>query len=114
MLNTRRRRLLTGLAAASVLIGAPALVRSQGSKPLFIFLTVPPGGSSDTLARILGERLRLKLNRPVVVESRPGAGGLPAIQYLRTLDNEGSYLMMDSDSAVSLLPLFAKKPVFDP
>jgi len=111
MSNALRRRLLTGLAAAPVLIGAPALVLSQGSKPLFIFLT--DGGSSNTLARILGERLRLKLNRPVVLESRSGAGGLLAIQYLRTFDNDGSCLVMDSSSAVPLLPLFSTKP-FDP
>ena len=114
MSNALRRRLLSGLAAVPVLIGLPVLVRSQGSKPLFIFLTVPPGGSSDTLARMLGEKLRLKLNRPVVIESRPGAGGLLAIRYLRTLDNDGSYLVMDSSSAVSLLPLFTAKTVFDP
>ena len=114
MINTSRRRLVAALAAAPAMLGAPALLRAQGSKPLTILLTVPPGTSSDTLARMLGDRLRAKLNRTVVVESRSGAGGLVAIQYLRSMDADGSYLMMAPNSAVSLLPLFASKPTFDP
>jgi tripartite-type tricarboxylate transporter receptor subunit TctC len=113
MINASRRRFVAGLAAAPVVIGAPRLVRAQPGKPLTIFLTVPPGTSSDTLARMLGEKLHAKLNRPVVVESKSGAGGLVAIQTLKNQDPDGSYLMMAPNSAVSLLPLFSTKPTFD-
>jgi tripartite-type tricarboxylate transporter receptor subunit TctC len=108
-----RRRFAITLGAASCAVAAPALVRAQAGKPLVIFLTVPPGTSSDTLARMLGERLRAKLNPTVVVESKSGAGGLVAIQALRNVDADGSYLMMAPNSAVSLLPLFTSKPTFD-
>jgi len=114
MINSSRRRFVAGLAVAPVALGAPAVVRAQSGKPLTIILTVPPGTSSDTLARMLGERMRAKLNRTVVVEAKSGAGGLVAIQYLRNFDADGSYLMMAPNSAVSLLPLFATKPTFDP
>jgi len=107
-----RRRFVAALGAAGATLAAPALVRAQ-SRPLTIVLTVPPGTSSDTLARMLGERLRARLNRTVVVESKSGAGGLVAIQHLRTLEADGSALMMAPNSAVSLLPLFATKPTFD-
>lgn len=113
MINASRRRFVAGLAAAPVVIGAPSLVRAQAGKPLTIILTVPPGTSSDTLARMLGEKMRAKLNRPVVVESKSGAGGLVAIQSLKSQDADGSYLMMAPNSAVSLLPLFTTKPTFD-
>jgi tripartite-type tricarboxylate transporter receptor subunit TctC len=109
MFQPTRRRFTVALGAA---LAAPALVRAQG-KPLTIVLTVPPGTSSDTLARMLGERLRAKLNRTVVVESKSGAGGLVAIQHLRNFEADGSMLMMAPNSAVSLLPLFATKPTFD-
>lgn len=108
-----RRRFVAHLATGAAALTAPALVRAQ-AKPLTIFLTVPPGTSSDTLARMLGERMRAKLNRTVVVESRSGAGGLVAINAMRQLDADGSTLMMAPNSAVSLLPLFATKPTFDP
>lgn len=110
-MTTTRRRFVATLAAGPAILAAPA-VRAQ-AKPLTIVLTVPPGTSSDTLARMLGDRMRAKLNRTVVVESKSGAGGLVAIQYLRQFDADGSYLMMAPNSAVSLLPLFATKPTFD-
>jgi tripartite-type tricarboxylate transporter receptor subunit TctC len=113
MLNPGRRRFIASLAAAPAVLAAPWTVRAQGGKPLTIVLTVPPGTSSDTLARLLGEKLRTRLNRTVVVEPKSGAGGLVAIQYLKTQDADGSYLMMAPNSAVSLLPLFTTKPTFD-
>jgi tripartite-type tricarboxylate transporter receptor subunit TctC len=113
MIDNSRRRFVASIAAASAVAAAPSLVRAQAGKPLTIILTVPPGTSSDTLARMLGDRLRAKLNRTVVVESKSGAGGLVAINYLRSLDADGSYLMMAPNSAVSLLPFFATKPTFD-
>ena len=112
-IDRKKRHFIAALAAAPALLAAPALVRAQG-KPLTILLTVPPGTSSDTLARMLGERLRARLNRTVVVESKSGAGGLVAIQHMRNFEADGAYLMMAPNSAVSLLPLFATKPTFDP
>lgn len=110
--NLTRRQFAAGAAAASLALGAPAIVRAQ-NRPLTILLTVPPGTSSDTLARMLGDRMKARLNRPVLVESRSGAGGLVAIQALRNGDADGSYLMMAPNSAVSLLPLFTSRPTFD-
>ena len=75
-----RRRFVASLGATSVALAGPALLRAQG-KPLTIVLTVPPGTSSDTLARMLGERLRARLNRMVVVESKSGAGGTRKCGY---------------------------------
>ena len=107
---------LTRLAAspltAAGAMAAPLLARAA-DKPLMIFLTVPPGTSSDTLARMLGEQLHEKLDRPVIVEPRSGAGGLVAINALLQLDADGSTVMMAPHSAVSLLPLFMTKPPFD-
>lgn len=112
MNHLSRRRFVATLAAGSAVLAAPSLVRAQ-PKQLTIILTVPPGTSSDTLARMLGDRMRAKLGRTVVVESKSGAGGLVAIQHMRQFDADGSYLMMAPNSAVSLLPLFATKPTFD-
>jgi len=114
MIDSSRRRLLAGMAAAPWMLGAPALVRAEQRAPLTIILTVPPGTSSDTLARMLGQRLQAWLKRTVLVESKPGAGGLVAVQSLRQYDADGSYLMMAPNSAVSLLPLFIGRPTFDP
>jgi len=107
-----RRRLLAGLAAAP-LVGAPALLRAQNRR-LTIVLTVPPGTSSDVLARLLGEHVRARMNRTVVVESKPGGGGAVAVQYLKHFEADGSSVLIAPSSAISLLPQFTKKPPFDP
>ncbi|HEY8357350.1 MAG TPA: tripartite tricarboxylate transporter substrate binding protein, partial [Ramlibacter sp.] len=64
-IDRRRRRLVAALGAASV-GGFPAVVAAQARR-LTIVLTVPPGTSSDVLARTLGEQVRVKLNRTVIV-----------------------------------------------
>jgi len=112
-IDPKRRRVVAGMALAPFAAGAPAFVRAQSDKPLSILMTVPPGSSLETLARLLGEPLRARLNRPVIIESKPGAGGLLAIQYLKSRDADGAFLMMAPMSAVSLLPLFTSKPTFD-
>ena len=116
MTHPSRRRLIAALGTAPLglpaALGLPTLARAQ-PKPLTIILTVPPGTSSDTLARTLGDRLRARLDRPVVVESKSGAGGLMAVQHLRQLDADGSALMMAPNSSVSLLPLLMSRATFD-
>ena len=77
-----RRRLLQAAAAAPVL-GFPAISRAQARR-LTIVLTVPPGTSSDVLARLLGEQVRAKLDRNVIVGPKPGGGGAVAVQHLRS------------------------------
>lgn len=109
-----RRRLVVSAAAAPISVAAPAWVRAQGQKPLTIVLTVPPGTSSDTLARMLAKSFQTRLKRTVVVESKSGAGGLVAVQYMRQFEADGSFIMMAPNSAVSLLPLFVGRPTFDP
>lgn len=109
-----RRSLLAAIAGAPLVLGAPAVVRAANSRPLTIILAVPPGTSSDTLARMLAKAFQARLDRAVVVESKSGAGGLVEVQYLMQLDPDGSYLMMAPNSAVSLLPFFISRPTFDP
>ena len=61
--------------------GLPADAQAQDypTRPIRFILPVPPGGSVDTMARIMAEKLRQKLGQPVIVENRPGAGNLIGI-----------------------------------
>jgi tripartite-type tricarboxylate transporter receptor subunit TctC len=63
------------LFALPALLAAPAVVRAQ-SAPLRVIVPAPPGGSTDILARVVGERAGALLNQPVVVDNRGGAGGI--------------------------------------
>ena len=54
----------------------PALGQPYPSKPIRFIVSFPPGGSSDLIARAIGPRMSDRLGQPVVVENRPGAGGM--------------------------------------
>ncbi|HZF74273.1 MAG TPA: tripartite tricarboxylate transporter substrate binding protein [Acetobacteraceae bacterium] len=71
-----QRRHLLSLAAAGLV--APAIVRAQGAwpdKPIRMIVPWPPGGSTDTIARLFQARLGAVLGQPVVIENRGGASG---------------------------------------
>jgi len=68
---------MTAIAAAiAVAIGAGSGAHAQGypSHPITMIVPFPAGGPTDTLARILSERMRLSLGQPVIIETVTGAG----------------------------------------
>ena len=62
---------------------APGIVPAQAfpSKPVRLIVTYPPGGSSDLMARVIGQKLNEHWGQPVVIESKPGAAGSIGMEY---------------------------------
>src|SRR4028118_2379750 len=75
--NLTRRQVLAGAAAWGMAATYSLRVAAQTYPSQNIILVVPftPGGSTDILARLLGQRLEAAFKSPVIAESRPGAGG---------------------------------------
>jgi tripartite-type tricarboxylate transporter receptor subunit TctC len=63
------------LAVAAVLFAATAAAQGFPTKPVTLICPFPPGGSTDTAARLIAERMRVPLGQTVVVETVGGAGG---------------------------------------
>jgi tripartite-type tricarboxylate transporter receptor subunit TctC len=63
------------LAASAALVTSQALAQAFPSRPVTLIVPFPPGGSTDTAARILGEAMRPSLGQPVIIENVGGAGG---------------------------------------
>ena len=91
----RRQLLLTGLAAA------PVLARAQTAPNLNLVVPVPPGGSVDLTARLLGEHLPKALKQNVVVENKPGASGSIAAAGVARQAGDENTLMLVFDSHVT-------------
>ena len=72
---------MRSLAAAIVLATCAAVAQAQGfpSRPVTLLVPFPPGGSTDTAARIIADRMRAPLGQSVVVENVGGAGGTIAV-----------------------------------
>jgi len=75
MTLTRRRLLhMAGAAAALPVISGLARAQSYPTRPVRLVVGYPPGGSNDTLARLITPWLSERLGQPFIIENRPGAG----------------------------------------
>jgi tripartite-type tricarboxylate transporter receptor subunit TctC len=72
MTNLTRRSLLAGIAGLSA---APAFAQSYPNRPINLLVPWAPGGSTDILARIVGQQLHQSMGQPVIIENRTGAAG---------------------------------------
>lgn len=75
MTNARNAMLLTA-ALAGALFALPAVAQSYPTRPVRMVVPFPPGAASDFLARTLGAKLGDTWGQQVVIDNRPGAGGL--------------------------------------
>ena len=91
------RRLALGGAmalAATALLPSLAAAQSFPTKPIRIVVPFPPGGSTDLLARRIGEKLAAVWGQPVVVDNRAGAGGTVGADYVAKSAPDGYTLLM--------------------
>ena len=98
MLSRRQslHRLAAGASsvfAATTLAPMPAQAQAGGT-PLRIVVPFPPGGSTDLLARRIGEKLAAAWGQTVVVENRAGAGGTVGADYVAKAAPDGNTLLM--------------------
>ena len=97
--------------AAVFSAGSPALPQSPfPSKPVHIFVPYSAGGAVDILARTLGDVVSKQWNQTVVVENRPGAGGLIASQALATAAPDGYTLIVVASGHATNAFLYPKIP----
>jgi tripartite-type tricarboxylate transporter receptor subunit TctC len=110
--NRRSLLKLSALAAGATL--APfSVTQAQEKIPLKIIVGFPPGGSADILARLVAERIKGSLDRPVVVENKPGAGGRIALDTVRTAAPDGNTILLAPMGPFVLFPHTFKKLNYD-
>ncbi len=99
-LQSRRiRRLLISLpllAASAVLMWPGAAHAGYPDKPIKLLIGFPPGGSTDLIGRLLGEKLHKALGQPVVIENQGGANGMLAANAVAAAAPDGYTLLLTS------------------
>jgi tripartite-type tricarboxylate transporter receptor subunit TctC len=106
-------RWVAGAAFASMLFAAGvAVAQGYPAKPLRMILPFPPGGPTDVLGRVVGQKLGEALGQPVVVDNRPGAGGNVGTEYASKQPADGYTLALISP-ALAISPSLYRKLGYD-
>lgn len=98
------------LALSAFALPLHSIAQTFPTKPLRLVVGYPPGGGTDTTARVVGQKLAESLEQNVVVENRPGATGIIANQYVAKAPADGYTLLMLTANDTALPALHAKLP----
>ncbi|NOV24253.1 tripartite tricarboxylate transporter substrate binding protein [Cupriavidus necator] len=103
------RKLLIGIAAMAFSL----LARAEGypAKPITFVVPAPPGGATDAIARTLAEVMSRRMGQPILVDNRPGAGGMIGAQFVARAVPDGYTLLVTPSAPILTAPyLYAKVP----
>ncbi|MEO7938777.1 MAG: tripartite tricarboxylate transporter substrate binding protein [Burkholderiaceae bacterium] len=109
---TRRRALQTGASLMASALAWPAIAQSgYPDHPIRLVVPYPAGALTDSLGRLMADRLRPVLNQPVVVENRPGAGTLLGASQVAKSPPDGYSLIVATSTTLAISPaMFASPP----
>ncbi len=96
------------------LFAAAALAQPYPSRPIRLFVSFPPGGAADLVARMVGQPLSARLGQPVVVENRPGSNGNIAGDLVAHAPPDGYTLLLGPSGLFVINPHLYAKMSIDP
>jgi tripartite-type tricarboxylate transporter receptor subunit TctC len=112
-MHPRRSLIVKASLLALSTLFAPLVPAQTG--PIKIVVGYPAGATSDALARVVGEAMARRLNQPVVIENKTGAGGQIANQMVKMAPADGHTLLMTPVATMSIFPhSFAGRLQYDP
>src|SRR4051812_22690627 len=103
----------SGLLLGSSLLAAltlSAAAQQFPSKPITLVVPYAPGGNVDISTRILQAGIGDSLGQPIIIENRPGAGGLIAGDYVARSAPDGHTLFVGSNASILLGPMTMPQP----
>ena len=103
----------TALLLACLFLSANALSQQWPQKPVKVIVPFPPGGVTDSLARITADWLTPRLGQPVIAENRPGASGAIAAEFVARADADGYTLFSAATPQLAIVP-HVQKVSYDP
>jgi tripartite-type tricarboxylate transporter receptor subunit TctC len=108
----RARTLGIVFTAIAALTLAPATAENRA--PIKIIYPFSGGGSGDALTRMIADQLAVKLNRPVIVEPRAGAGGRLGVQAAKAAEADGNTLLVSPIAPMAVYPSMYPALEYDP
>jgi len=108
------RRTLLAAAGLITLASPLALAQSWPTHPVKIVVPAPAGSSLDIIARLLANQLKDRWGQPVVVDNKPGAGGLLGVDVAAKAPPDGHTLALGFNGPIAFAPHLYKKMPYDP
>jgi tripartite-type tricarboxylate transporter receptor subunit TctC len=105
-------RLAAVLVALATCVAVPAPAQTFPERTVKLIVPVPPGGSTDAVARLVTLRMQAILGQPVIIENQPGAGGLIAARAVAAANPDGYTLLIGGIGTLSIGPS-VKTPDFN-
>jgi len=116
---TCRSPFIAALALACTLVGAAHAQRGTAAgdypgKPIRLIVPVAYGGGTDIIARLIGQGLNDSWGQPVIVDNRPGGGGILGVGMVASSSADGHTLLVASNGHLSFLPALQSRLPYDP
>jgi tripartite-type tricarboxylate transporter receptor subunit TctC len=90
---------------SAIALSTTAAAQDFPNKPIKVLVPYAPGGATDIVARIIGEQVRQSLGQPFVVENKPGAFGVTAIEEMARAKPDGYTLMIGNVTTNAITPV---------
>ena len=104
--------LRTVICTVALLAATSAAAQSWPTRQVQLVVPYAPGGVVDFIGRTIGQRLAQQVGQPVVIDNRPGAGGMIGIEYTARSTPDGHTIVL-MDPAVVINPVLQEKPLYD-
>jgi tripartite-type tricarboxylate transporter receptor subunit TctC len=103
-------------AVATIIFAMPNVVRAQEypNRPVHIIVAQPPGGGTDTIARLLGDQLAKQLGQAFIIDNRPGAGFVVGTEVAARAAPDGYTLVIGLNGNMAVNPSLFSNLQYDP
>ncbi len=101
---------IVAMACTLLLGAADAMAQAWPSRPLRLVAPFTPGGTTDTLSRLVAQKLSDAYRQPVIAENRPGAGGVIGSELVARAAPDGYLLLISSLASQVIAPVVQKTP----
>ena len=106
----RRHFLLSLVAISAACVASFGEAQPWPTRPIRFLVAAPAGSSLDTLARVVGERLKDRVGQPIIVENKPAAGGTVATAEVAKAIPDGNTMLLGFNGPLAFGPLLGKLP----
>jgi tripartite-type tricarboxylate transporter receptor subunit TctC len=107
-------KILAAVSAALCVAASGVSAQTYPQRAMRLVVPFAPGGSGDTLARMIGQRLTESLGQAVVVDNRPAAGGTVGSDLVAKAQPDGYTMLLGSIATMAMAPALYTKLPFDP